>query len=98
MLNFAEQTGSGAVIIVWYYLISITILQYRYCTYLQYFTQIRGFQEVIQGGYGWQHINIHLSLKLASFYKYGHIQPIKRKSSPLTAHPTLQQVPHKQPH
>ena len=34
MLNFAEQTGSGAVIIVWYYLISIEILNHIYCTHL----------------------------------------------------------------
>ncbi len=30
MLNFAEQTGSGAVIIVWYYLISSEIINYMY--------------------------------------------------------------------
>tara|TARA_B110000285_G_scaffold148924_1_gene166244 strand:- start:79 stop:228 length:150 start_codon:yes stop_codon:yes gene_type:complete len=30
MLNFAEQTGSGAVIVVWYYLISSEIMKYIY--------------------------------------------------------------------
>ena len=28
MLNFAEQTGSGAVIIVWYYLLISDLLKY----------------------------------------------------------------------
>ena len=28
MLNFAEQTGSGAVIVVWYYLLRNTFLKY----------------------------------------------------------------------
>ena len=30
MLNFAEQTGSGAVIVVWYYLLTNTVLKYIY--------------------------------------------------------------------
>ena len=30
MLNFAEQTGSGAVIVVWYYLLSDTFTKYIY--------------------------------------------------------------------
>ena len=30
MLNFAEQTGSGAVMIVWSFLILSNLLQYRY--------------------------------------------------------------------
>ena len=34
MLNFAEQTGSGAVIIVWYYLIASKFSKYGYYTYL----------------------------------------------------------------
>ena len=30
MLNFAEQTGSGTVIVVWYYLIYKQISKYTY--------------------------------------------------------------------
>ena len=34
MLNFAEQTGSGAVIVVWSFLLNLSILKYIKLYYL----------------------------------------------------------------